>query len=566
MGEKIEERIQEEFIMKVFSLILLITALTVPAAHVEAKPVEEYIHEADGHLQSGYLAEAVSTMTQALQEHPGSLEAHSYLGLYLGMQAGQTEDMTAAMELVNRSFEMLDRAVEMDDRNLLARFHRGLMGISVPEFFGRLDQSIADLEFFIDEHQKSPQAAPRDQLVKAYDLLAQGYRTRGDLKQARGAYEQVIDLAPGSELAASAEAGIDDLSDRMNPKTAAQSIETEPNAGIQELQEKIAGNPDDPSLHIQLGYVYLQDAQYDPAREAFQAALALDETSRAAHRGLISTIMEEASRGYDRRIYDNTHLRTNLAFEMVRALDRAVAALPKDPELRLWRGMADVQMPFFVQKLDQGIADLEMIINGQASDSLQAEALYWLGRGYQKKATAAWIRVVKEHAGAPAAEMVFDQMHPDIWRPNISDLRKPLVTIDFVLGFRDELAPQTAVWIEETDGRFVKTIYVSGFAGYIRERQITLPVWGAVSEFADADAVTGASIDVGHHIFTWDLSDRDGNTVAPGSYTVKVEVSHWPSNLYQLAQADIDIGKKQSRTVAEEGHFIPYLEINYHPQ
>jgi len=552
--------------MKTFPLILLIATFTLPASSVEAKPVEEYIQEASGHQQSGYLAEAVSTMSQALQEHPGSLEAHSYLGLYLGMQAGQTEDMTRAMELVNRSFEMLDRAVEMDPQNLLARFHRGLMGISVPEFFGRLDQSIADLELFIDGHQKAPQAAPRDQLVKAYDLLAQGYRTRGNLKQARRAYEQVIDLAPGSELAASAEAGIDDLSDRMNTKTAPQPADMEPNADIQELQEKIAGNPDDLSLHIQLGYAYLQDHEYDQARDAFQAVLALDEASRAAHRGLISAIMEEASRGYDRRIYDNTNLRTNLAFEMVRALDRAVAALPEDLELRLWRGMADVQMPFFVQKIDQGIADLEMIVNGQAPDSLQAEALYWLGRGYQKKATSAWIQMVKEHADAPMTEMIFEQMYPGIKRPSTSDMRKPLVSIDFVLGFRDELAPQTAVWIENSTGDFLRTIYVSGFAGYVRERQVTLPVWGAVSEFADADAVTGASIDVGHHIFIWDLEDRDGNTVPSGSYTVKVEVSHWPSNLYQLAEAVIEIGKKQSRTVTEEGHFIPYLEINYHPQ
>jgi tetratricopeptide (TPR) repeat protein len=551
--------------MKIAAFFLLITTFTVLTALAEAKPVEEYIGEAADHQQSGYLTEAVSTMEQALQEHPGSLEAHSYLGLYLGMLAGQTEDMTEAMELVNRSFEMLDRAVGMDDRNLVARFHRGLMSVSVPEFFGRLDEGIADLELVIDGYRNTPSSVPRDRLLKTYGLLAQGYRARSDLEKARGAYEQIIDLAPGSELAASAEAGIDELSRQRAAEQATPPAEELPSAATKNLEMEAASHPEDLSFQLKLGHAYRRDEAYQKARESFQAALALDETSAAAHKGMILTIMEQAGQGYDERIYDNTDLRTNLAFELVKALDRAVTARPDDLELRLWRGQADVEMPFFVQKLDQGIADLEMIVESEAPDSLRAEALYWLGRGYHKKAATAWIQVVKKHGDSPAAEMVFEQMRPGVKHADLSDVHKPLVTIEFTLGFQDELAPQTAVWIEDADGGFVKTIYVSGFAGYVRERQVTLPVWGAVSKFTDADAVTAASIDVGHHIFVWDLEDHAGNEVPPGAYTVRVEVSHWPSNLYQLAEAAIDVGKKTRRTVTEEGNFIPYLEVTYHP-
>ena len=78
--------------------------------------------------------------------------------------------------------------------------------------------------------------------------------------------------------------------------------------------------------------------------------------------------------------------------------------------------------------------------------------------------------------------------------------------------------------------------------------------------------MTGASIDVGHHIYVWDLKDLSGNEVKSGLYTVKVEVSHWPSMHYQLAQAAIEVGKKEQQTVVEEGNFIPYLEISYYPE
>jgi tetratricopeptide (TPR) repeat protein len=552
--------------MKGISVFLIIVVLIIPAALAESKTVEEYIREATGQQTSGYLTEAAGTMEQAVQEHPQSLEAHSYLGFYLGMLAGQTEDMNKALDLVNRSFEELDRAVEIDDQNLLARFHRGLMGVSVPEFFGRLDAGIADLEFVVEAYQKTPQSAPRNRLAMSYDLLARGYRTRGDPERARWAYEQIIDLAPESELAAAAEAGIDELSRQKTTKKASGPAEALSSPETQNLEKEAAARPDDLPLLIRLGQAYRREKAYEKARETFDSVLEQDEANAAAYRGLIMTIMEEASRGYDEHIHENTNLRTNLAFELVRELDRAVTTLPEDLELRLWRGQADVEMPFFVRKLDQGIADLEMIVKSEASDSLKAEALYWLGQGYRKKANIAWIQVVKEYGASPAAEMVFQEMRPDVKHADLSDVKKPLVTIEFVLGFQDELAPQTAVWIEGADGRFVKTIYVSGFSGFVRERQVNLPVWGAVSEFVDADAVTGASIDAGDHIYIWDLEDRGGKAVPPGSYTAKVEVSYWPSNLYQLSEAVIEIGKKPSRTVTEEGNFIPYLEVVYYPR
>jgi hypothetical protein len=161
--------------------------------------------------------------------------------------------------------------------------------------------------------------------------------------------------------------------------------------------------------------------------------------------------------------------------------------------------------------------------------------------------------------------MVYRDTRPKINTFDPSEHEKPVVAIDFLLGFRDELPPQTAVWIEDGDGTCIKTIYVSGFSGFAKDKQINLPVWSAVSMFKDIDAVTSASIDVGRHIYTWDLKDSRGRDVKEGAYTVKVEVSHWPSMKYQLAETVIEVGKKKSHAAIEEGDFIPRLEVTYLP-
>ena len=112
----------------------------------------------------------------------------------------------------------------------------------------------------------------------------------------------------------------------------------------------------------------------------------------------------------------------------------------------------------------------------------------------------------------------------------------------------------------------MKTVYVSGFARNVKGKQVTLPVWAATSEFAGADAVTGASIDVGHYVYTWDCKGLDGKPVKPGKYTAKVEVCHWPSMKYQLAEAAITLGNKGESVRVEEGDYIPSLVVTYYPK
>ena len=147
--------------------------------------------------------------------------------------------------------------------------------------------------------------------------------------------------------------------------------------------------------------------------------------------------------------------------------------------------------------------------------------------------------MVTKYSKARASQDVFKGLRPGVKRLDLSKYQTPILTVDFVLGFQDELAPQCAVWIETKEGAFVKTIYVSGFSGYAKEQQVNLPVWSESSKFVDVDAVTRASINIGHHIYCWDLKDNSGKEVKPGEYIIKVEVAYWPSMEYQLVSVTI---------------------------
>ena len=154
-------------------------------------------------------------------------------------------------------------------------------------------------------------------------------------------------------------------------------------------------------------------------------------------------------------------------------------------------------------------------------------------------------------------------MRPAIKHFEEAEYKKPFLMIDFLLGFRDELPPQTAVWIEDGNGGFIKTVFVSGFSGFAKEKQVNLSKWSESSQFKDVDGVTGASIDLGQHIYVWDLKDTEGKKEKTDEYVVKIEVMYWPSMEYECCSAPIKIGKENVKVIFKEGKLIPYAEVRY---
>lgn len=526
-----------------------------------AQTPEEFIQKAEENYRANKLAEAVQLMEQAIQKYPDNSSAYSYLGLYRGSQAGQTQNFMEAGRLVGVGFEMLNKGVELDSNNPIARFNRGLLAVKVPPFLGHLDVGIQDLEFLIALSQKSPEKVPNGMLVAAHEFLAEGYEKKNAPDKAITVLQKVVELAPSSAQAQKAQQTIANLKKPKPVEKVAEKKYT--SEEVNTLKQKVEQDPDNSGLLTQLGKAYCDNKDFGNAEKVLNKAISLDSTNIGAYKLLLSTLGELADKGYDERIYHDTDLRTNLAFSVAKLADKAVKAAPQDMELRLIRGSVGVSMPFFVGKLEDGMADLLMVTNSDASKEIKAEAFYWLGMGHQKKANTYWIKVITEFAKTDATRMAFESMRPTIRHFDPQKSQKPYVTIDFTLGYRDELAPQTAVWIEDKTGNYVKTLYVSGFSAFAKEKQSNLDRWAKASGFQGTDGITGASIDAGGHVYVWDLKNYLGKKVKNGEYVVKVETIYWPSMEDQFVSTPITVGLKDSRVVVTEGNILPYLEVKY---
>lgn len=544
------------FVPVVLSVVCLSTL-------VSAKTLDQYVEKASGLREAGALDEAAATMKEAIAEHPDSATAYAYLGLYRGMQAGATDNFMEAGQLSTESFELLDKAVELGPRRPRALLYRGIMGVKVPEFLGKLPGAVKDLETIIDIHGENPEMVSGELMTTAYSMLGEGYAKMGDEKKAVSAYEMVMALAPGTPEAGTAESAIAALTKEPEEKAVAPA---KPSRSVEEIKKDLESSPEDAGYMAELGKAYLEAGKFEQAEETLRKAIELDPENPDAYKWLMIGIGETMSGAlYDERIHEDTDWATKLAFELVELADKAVELAPEDMESRLFRGIMDIQMPFFTGKLDQGIADLQTVIDSDAPADIKAQATYWLGYAYQKMGTTYWIKVLTDYDNEEATQLALQAMRPPLRKLDTSKIETPAVVIDFSLGFRDELPPQTAVWVETPKGDFVRTLYVSGFSGHAREVQIVLPVWAATSDFSGADAVTGASIDNGQHIYVWDLKDESGTLVKPGHYVVKVETHFWPSMKYEMASGTVEVGGDKAQIVTQEGTFIPYLELKYMP-
>ena len=537
-----------------FFLTFFSITLAISLVYGQSGTLGEYIEEARRHAESGDLEGAIEVMRGTVQEYAEDPEGYTFLGLYLGQSAGEATDPQVKMSRVSEAFEMLDKAVSLDSLNVQARFHRGLMGVKVPEFFGRRGQGIEDLRAVVRISEKEPEKVAEQILVNTYGFLAEVYEERNEVGKAAAAWKKVIEIAPESEASERAEQALTKLSaSARKGEEAAERGEDKPGFEARDSKQL-----------VQIGQDYFDRGDYENAEGALMKAIAIDSSNAKAYALLGMTVGMKSARGYDEKIADDTDLRINQTMRSMEYLDKAVELAPQDMEMRLIRGMWGVNFPFFVGKLDQSIADLSRVIESDASDSMKAEALYGLGIAYRKKALTHWLQAIEQSPESEVAKAIFRSMRPRERRVDLSRYDAPIVSVDFVLGFQDEVPPQTAIWIENEAGDFVRTIYVSGFAGHAGSTQIALPGWSASSSYA-TDATTGASIDVGHYTYVWDLRDSSTQEVSGRKYVVKVEVSYWPSYQYQLVSAPIEVGGEATSVTVEEGNLIPYLNVRYLP-
>ncbi len=511
---------------------------------------DEFIEKAGSLADSGDLAGASALLEKASAEYPDNADIYARWGLYTGQMAGATEDMMEAFAYTTKSFNLLDKALQLDPENMNALLYRGIMGVNVPKFLGRLKGAQNDLEKAVGICTKAPENYPVETLLTSLRFLAIAYENDENPLKALDTWQKIDAMGLDNETGRHAKERIKALQD-----IAVQEPESP--------ADEESGTPHDDEL-LKEAEALMDAGEYERSAQILRDLTAKNPDNLEAYKTL-ALCLEQLSASYDHRIYDDTDYRTALAFEIITVFDSLVRLEPDNYEVRLNRGILSIEMPFFVGRLDQGIEDLDMVIKSGAPEDMKAQALYWTGYAYQKKSTTYWNKVVKDFPESDTAELIFDAMKPRVKHFDAQKAEKPLATISFILGFRDELPPQTAVWIEDKEGRFIKTIYVSGFAGFVKEKQITLSQWAQSSDFADADAITSASIDTGHHIYSWDLRDYEGKPAEKGDYIAKIEVFYWPAMKYQAVDIPFTLGNERKDCIVEKGRLVPWAMLSYYP-
>ena len=137
------------------------------------------------------------------------------------------------------------------------------------------------------------------------------------------------------------------------------------------------------------------------------------------------------------------------------------------------------------------------------------------------------------------------------------------VKISFFLHLQPRMASnQIAVWIEDKDGNYIKTVFATSYTaqGGYQKRPLSLPHWRDASDWEKVsqhyvDAVSGATPLSGNHTIVWDCTDDQGMLVPPGTYLYKVEGNIFWENMV-IWSGEISIGAARGSSEAEP-EYIP---------
>lgn len=139
----------------------------------------------------------------------------------------------------------------------------------------------------------------------------------------------------------------------------------------------------------------------------------------------------------------------------------------------------------------------------------------------------------------------------------------PSVKISFPYIRQSGIASnQFAVWVENANGQFIKTLYVTSYTGKggYAVRKDCVPTWvrrsgAANTPKTELDAVSGATPVSGTLTYTWDCKGKDGKIIAPGKYKIFVEGTlRWKSRV--LYTANITVGKNADTARAQPQYSV----------
>ena len=109
---------------------------------------------------------------------------------------------------------------------------------------------------------------------------------------------------------------------------------------------------------------------------------------------------------------------------------------------------------------------------------------------------------------------------------------------------------QFAVWIEDANGQYVKTLYATRWTsnGGLQRRETSIPLWVKQFNLSEKphemiDVVSGATPRTGNLKYTWDGTNSRGLAVPSGDYVLILEATlRWENQVYYRAPVRLGQG------------------------
>ncbi|MBC2581093.1 DUF2271 domain-containing protein [Clostridium sp. DJ247] len=152
----------------------------------------------------------------------------------------------------------------------------------------------------------------------------------------------------------------------------------------------------------------------------------------------------------------------------------------------------------------------------------------------------------------------FKTRETSTYSKNSSEQGLGSVKIQYNLSHIPKLASnQVAVWIEDTEGNYVRSLYASKFtaSGGYAQRSEALSEWIKKSNWRNAtksqvDAVSSATQKPGTINITWDCKDDKAKAVKPGKYVYIVEGNiYWDNRV--LWKGEVEVGNNENKSTAK---------------
>ena len=510
---------------------LLIITLTLMLLSLSGKTAKEYINSAYS-IENSDIFEAIDIMEEAAEEYPDNADVLSVYGLMLSKGAGQVSFLKAGM-MSSKAESIFADALKIESDHKDAILWRGILRVNLPKFLGKLSKGIADLE----TSYKRPGLSNDDYLVASY-FLGHGYLKMGDSEKAIEFFKNVVRYGADSPFY---QDSINQLSELTN------------------LQPQEVEKSDD---FMTQADEYISEENYEKAYEILTDASKQDTTNIDLYLKYLNVIRVVSQDGYDERTYEDVAFMTDLAFNVSRTLSKIVELMPENEDFRLLKAEVLSQLPFFVRSLEEAVSEAQWLIKNSSNDKNIQQAKQIKQSSQERLKRMELTDRFLDSESVKEKEKLVTKMQFDQTETKQPEGMHTKVTLS--LGFGDYIAPQTAVWVEDLNGNYIASIYVSGFSATIKEKQVHLPTWAKKSQFEDTIVkVTGASIDSGQHVFYWNNKNANGELLLRGDYYVFAEVSHWPHANYSLQKVQLNLGGKSYRQTTKGDLIITELKVEY---